>query len=402
MKKVVSIALVTCAMFLAVSQSSAQSGRARQTAPPAQPKPSASPTTEEDNSGVNVVDGPPETIEGDVLRVNTSLVTVPVSVMDRYGKYIPDLKRQDFRIFDQGVEQKIAYFATIDQPFTVALVMDTSNSTHFKLEDIQNAAIVFVNQLQPHDRVLVISFDDSIKVLTEATSDRDVLARAIRKTKTGGGTRLYDAVHTVLRKKLSSIEGRKAIVLFTDGVDTTSRSASFSSTLREAQESDGAIYSVSYDTSADVGPMIGQIPTPGTHPNISIGIPGWPGANGGRGGYPGSGANLPEYRLASEYLHELSYTTGGRYLRGDSLSDVSSAFTEIADELRRQYSIGYYPRPVGQPGQVRKIKVTVNKPDIAVKARDSYIYAANKTDDKQAPTTTTTSTPAPPKLEKKP
>lgn len=379
MRHVISSALVLLAIVLTAGQSQAQSGRAR----PAPTTPAANSTRQQssntaadDPNETLEASGPPETIEGDVLRVDTSLVTVPVSVMDRYGKYIPNLRRQDFHIFDEGVEQKIAYFATVDKPFTVALVIDTSGSTHFKLEEIQDAAISFVNQLQPEDRVLVISFDDSIKVLAEATNDRGVLTHAIRRTRTGGGTRLYDAVDMVIRKKLGSISGRKAVVLFTDGVDTTSRSASYSSTLREAQESDGAFYTVNYDTSHDLGNMgQGGIPSPGSH-GIGIWIHGLP---GGVGNGPATG----DYRRATEYLHELAETSGGRYYRGDTLQGIASAFAEVADELRRQYSLGYYPRKDGQAGQLRKIKVRVNNPDLVVKSRDSYIYSQKKAADKE-------------------
>ena len=394
MRHVISRALVFLAIVFVGGQVLGQSGRTR----PGQSTPGTNSTGQasgQTSSGTTVgdlddksqVDGPAETIEGDVLRVDTSLVTVPVSVMDRYGKYIPNLRRQDFHIFDEGVEQKIAYFATVDQPFTVALVIDTSGSTHFKLEEIQDAAISFVNQLQPEDRVLVISFDDSIKVLSEATNDRNALTHAIRRTRTGGGTRLYDAVDMVIRKKLSALSGRKAVVLFTDGVDTTSRSASYSSTLREAQESDGAFYTVNYDTSHDLG-NVGQggIPTPGST-GIGIWIPGWPGGNGGKGGgLPGGIGNGPasgDYRRATEYLHELAETSGGRYYRGDTMQGISSAFAQVADELRRQYSLGYYPRQAGQPGQVRQIKVRVNQPDLVVKSRDSYVYSQKKATDKE-------------------
>jgi VWFA-related protein len=306
--------------------------------------------------------------------------------MDRYGKYIGDLRKSDFHLFDQGVEQKIAYFATVDQPFTVALVLDTSDSTHFKLDEIQNAAISFVRLLQPQDRVMVVSFDDQIKILTEPTSDREVLAQAIRKTRNGGGTRLYDAVATVIKKKLSATSGRKAIVLFTDGVDTTSRSDSYSSTLRLAQESEAGIYTVGYDTSSQFGTLgQGGIPMPGSHGNIGLGIPGWPGGNGGRGGYPGGGSNDPEYRRADQYLHELADVSGGRFYRGDTIVDVSSAFAQVADELRRQYSLGYYPRPVGEPGQLRTIKVRITKPDLVIRARESYIYKKEVAEAKSQP-----------------
>ena len=388
MRQTISGAFILVAILLVASHLQAQSGRTRpgqSTSGTTTPGKTTNQTsTEGDSDSPNQVDGPPETIEGDVLRVDTSLVTVPVSVVDRYGKYIPNLRRQDFHVFDQGVAQKIAYFATVDQPFTVALVIDTSGSTHFKLEEIQDAAITFVNQLQPQDRVLVVSFDEEIKVLSEATNDRDALTRAIHRTRTGGGTRLYDAVEIVIKKKLSGIPGRKAIVLFTDGVDTTSRSASYSSTVRQAQESDGAIYTVDYDTSRDVG-NTGQVPWPGGRGGISIGIPGWPGGNGGRGGYPGGGggSSTGEYRRAEQYLHELAETSGGRYYRGDTIISISSAFTQVADELRRQYSLGYYPRPAGQAGQLRQIKVRVNQSDLVVKARESYIYAQKKAADKE-------------------
>lgn len=372
MKHVISTALVFLAIIFVAGPLNGQSGRTRPGTPPTTPATPPSATVD-DLDDKPQADGPPETIEGDTLRFNTSLVMVPVSVMDRYGKYIPNLRRQDFRVYDEGVEQKIAYFATVDKPFTVALVLDTSGSTHFKLEEIQDAAIAFVNQLQPEDRVLVISFDDSIKVLTEATNDRDALMRAIRRTHTGGGTRLYDAVDMVIRKKLGKISGRKAVVLFTDGVDTTSGSASYNSTLREAQESDGAFYTVSYDTSRDAV-NLGGIPTPGST-GIGIWIHGLPGSIG-------NGPVAGEYRRAEQYLHELAETSGGRYYRGDTMQGISSAFAQVADELRRQYSLGYYPRPAGQPGQLRKIKVRVKQADLVVKSRDSYIYSQKKATDK--------------------
>jgi Ca-activated chloride channel family protein len=205
--------------------------------------------------------------EEEVVRVSTALVTIPVSVMDRNGKYVADLRKEDFRIYEDGSEQEIAYFATVEKPFVVALVIDTSNSTAFRLEDIQDAAIAFVNQLRPEDRVLVVSFDDQVRVLSEATNDRYALRDAIRRTRTGGGTKLYDAVDFVIKQRLERVEGRKAIVLFTDGVDTTSKRASYESTLRDAEEFDATVYPIQYDTYSQMGG--GNAPT-------------WPGGGGRR------------------------------------------------------------------------------------------------------------------------
>src|SRR5260370_37857001 len=110
--------------------------------------------------------GPEEVSEGDIIRVNTTLVSIPASVTDRDVKYIPDLRKDDFRIWEDGAEQQVAYFASTEKPFTVALMIDTSGSTRFKLEEMQDAAISFVNQLRSDDRVLVMSFDDKIRFLT--------------------------------------------------------------------------------------------------------------------------------------------------------------------------------------------------------------------------------------------
>ena len=208
---------------------------------------------------------PEEFGEGDILRVDTTLVSIPVSVMDRNGKFIPNLRQEDFHIWENGVEQRVAYFASVDKPFTVALVIDTSGSTKSRIMEIQDAATTFVNQLRPDDRVMVVSFSDRIRVLSQPTNDRAALRDAIQMTQPGSGTRLYDAVDMIINEHFNRIEGRKAIVLFTDGVDTTSKRASYESTVRDAEELDALIYPVKFDTYAE---MVG-------------GGGGWPGGGGG-------------------------------------------------------------------------------------------------------------------------
>src|SRR2546423_9503149 len=141
--------------------------------------------------------GPEELGEGDVLRVDTTLVSIPVSVMDRDGKCIPNLRKEDFRIWEDGVEQRVGYFASTEKPFTVALVLDTSGSVRFRMEEIQDAAIAFVNQLRADDKVMVASFDDHIRIFP-ATNDHARLRDEIQQTRLGSGTKLYDAVHQVM------------------------------------------------------------------------------------------------------------------------------------------------------------------------------------------------------------
>jgi Ca-activated chloride channel homolog len=323
--------------------------------------------------------GPEEVDAGDIIRVNTTLVTIPVSVMDRDGRYVPNLQKEEFRIWEDGVEQEVAFFQSVDKPFSVVLMLDTSPSTQFRLEDIQDAAITFVNQLRRDDRVMVVSFNDDIKILSEFTTDRHKLERAIQRANTDDGTRLYDAVDTVINEQLSRVQGRKAIVLFTDGVDTTSRRASYESNIMDAQELDALIYPVQYDTSADMNSTNFPVGRPGdVWDQILGGIFGGGQRRGGHrggGGYPQRrGRADSDYELASRYLLELADSTGGREYRADSLQNMSMAFANVAEELRRQYSIGYYPKRPPQPGQQRQIRVRARQPNLAVRARDSYIF----------------------------
>src|SRR5688500_10797299 len=190
-----------------------------------------------------------EVAGGDVVRIDTNLVTVPVSVFDRQGRLIPNLERESFSVFENGVEQQIKHFEPTEKPFTVALVLDTSGSTVFDLWEIKEAAIAFAKQLRPQDRVLVVTFNDLVMLLTEATNDLKLVTEVIQRgANTGFSTRLYDAVTLVINERLNKIDGRKAVVLFTDGVDTRSYQATYQSTLREAEELDALIYSIQYDT----------------------------------------------------------------------------------------------------------------------------------------------------------
>ena len=297
--------------------------------------------------------------------------------MDRGGRYIPNLRKEDFRLWEDGVEQDVAFFASVDKPFSLVLMIDTSGSTRFRLEDIQDAAIAFVNQLRPDDRVMVVSFDDRVRLLSEFTTDRDRLRNAIRQTETGGGTRLYDALDLVINQRLVNERGRKAICLFTDGVDTTSRRASYESNIRDVEELDALVYPVQYDTYSDMGG------------GGNSGGGGWP-SNGDifdqifggvfrRRGGGGPGTSKSDYNTASRYLHDLADKTGARSFEADSTQNLAYAFGQVAEELRRQYSLGYYPKSPAQAGQRRYVKVRVNQPNLAVRTRESYVFNSQGT-----------------------
>ena len=183
-----------------------------------QAKPSSTPPPE-----------PPDDIE--TVKTDTNLVTVPVIATSRDGLYIADLRKEEFTISEDGVPHDISFFGKIAAPFHVILMLDTSASTQEKLRHIQNAAYIFVQQLRPADRVKVITFDDQVRDLNEFTSDRETLKTAINSARSGQGTKVYDAFELALNT-IRAIKGRKAIVVFTDGVDWHSDSATFDGTLR--------------------------------------------------------------------------------------------------------------------------------------------------------------------------
>jgi len=325
----------------------------------------------------------PATEEKEIVKVDTELVTVPVRVLDRKGRFVGGLTQENFHVLEDGVEQPIQYFSNEAEPFTVALVLDMSYSTKFQISEIQSAAIAFIDQLGPRDKVMVVSFDENVHMLCEATNDRSQIYRAIRSTRIATGTSLYEAVDLVMNERLKRITGRKAIILFTDGVDTTSMRSNDLRNLSDAMELDALIYPIRYDTFQDVqsmkdrpmivnnppvitGPLPGKtsIPVPVSVPTVVTGND--------------KGTSVEEYRRAEEYLNQLALRTGGRIYLANTFGNLSGAFSRIASELREYYSLGFYPPEGGEPGRLRKIKVRVDKPEVAVKARDSYVFGRKK------------------------
>jgi Ca-activated chloride channel family protein len=266
--------------------------------------------------------------EGEVLRISANLVSVPVSVVNRDGQYVIDLLQRDFRVYEDGEEQTIIHFSNVDQPFSVVLLIDTSGSTAPFVDQIKAAAKVFVEQLRPADTVRPIYFHGEIKPLTaEGINDRKMFEAAIDRIEPGPinmGTRLYDAVSFGL-SALKPVTARKAVILITDGENTWGK-ATMKSTLREAEESDVVVYTVQY------------------------------------------GDFVPQ-----KYLQQLAEKTGGRYFKGGEMSSIKQSFVEVADELRRQYVLGYHPHEP-ERGGVRKIRVKVDRKHVAVRARKSYTY----------------------------
>ena len=366
--------------------------------------------------------------DDEVERVSVHVVSVPVSVTDRDGRFVSDLKESDFRVSENGRDQSISYFASVEQPFTVMLLLDTSGSTSLRLQDIQSAAVAFVNQLRPQDRVLPVAFDnDAVALLPGWASDRAVLTQAIRSARTGMimeskdreervgpdgkkfvlnhvNTRLYDAFYKSA-DALRQIKGRKALILFTDGFDNASRLATRASTLALAEELDALVYVVQFTRYGNYVPKgqpavrtfggpATQPVTTGPPPVVSqqtitqmnttgVSAPGPSRATpvgGGGGGVIYTAPMRPFERRSPKilevehYLEGLAERTGGRFFIADDMSKIEQAFAAVADELRRMYSIGYRPDPLARAGERREVKVKVKRERVAVRARKNYVF----------------------------
>ena len=363
--------------------------------------------------------------EQDAVRLKTTLVQVPAVVTDRSGRFITDLSQSDFTVFEDGKRQELAVFAAVKQPFNAVLVLDTSNSAQDRLRAIQNTAVSFTRQLGPGDRMMVISFDNEVKQLTDFTSDPKELETAIRGTESGFGKLMYEAVTRAL-ERLKDVEGRRAVILFSDGVDMRSIDATAESTTRMAEEMNAVIYFVKFDTRwwieaearkhqaenkksklpFDVDgriplppefggpdPQNPEIPKPDS-PRIEIGSGrievGSPrrqptvtrddGIGGSRSDrIPGReppdpiGENLDKlYGEADAYLQTLTTRTGGRVFQAETFENTRTAFATIAEEMRNLYVLGYYPSSNRGDGKYHKIKLEVTRKAVQVRARTGY------------------------------
>lgn len=366
MRKVAVYILLVCAASFSVLAQASRTPRPRAGAPPPAINNDAPSSRErqppvlkgDPSANPQTVKQTPAPIKDDqVITVETNLVTTPVSVLDRNGRFIPGLRKKDFKIFEDGVQQKITYFQSEEQPFTVVLMIDTSPSTKYHIDEIHFAAVTFVNQLRPTDKVMVVAFDQRFRVFTEPTNERQKMYAAIYSAQFGSGTSLYDAVDRVANLDLLNVPGRKAVVIFTDGVDTTSRRANYESSIAAVEEIDALLYPIRYNTllRGDIAGIPGVQLPPGVLARL------------------GRGQSAAEYEKGRLYLETLASNSGGRMFEAETITNLEESFAGVAEELRRQYSIGYYPDDTGEAGERRRIKIQVARPKVVVRAKTTYI-----------------------------
>jgi VWFA-related protein len=339
------------------------------------------------------------------LNLSATLVQVPTVVTERGGKFVSDLTQSDFTLMEDGKRQDIGLFQAVKQPFSVVIVIDTSNSAEDRLKAMQNSAIEFVQQLGPEDRAMLITFDNEIHELSDFTSDHSELESAIKGVEAGFGKLLYEAVNRAL-EKLKEVEGRRAVILFTDGVDLDSIEASAESTARQAEQVGAAIYTVKFETRwwiesqalKQIAEMNkrpdrpygaeGRIPLPSGGPSpTGMPNPGSPKIQVETSGIPtisikeerptaeSTKENLDKmYGKADAYLAGLSDHTGGRLFSSQTLTDTRTAFASIAEELRNQYLIGYYTSAKRADDKYHKIKVETTKKGLTVRSRQGFRF----------------------------
>ncbi len=296
--------------------------------------------------------GPQEISENDVIRVDTELVGLNVSVVDRgTNRGVNGLSKEDFRLYENNAAQQIAHFESASAPFNLVLLVDLSGSTATVVELIKSAALHFVDAARPFDRIGVITFAGGQVVVSPLTSDHEVLRQRIRAIqRPEGSTRLYDsvgfAIDEVFRESKDS--RRNAIVVISDGLDSVlpnvtgeGSTASYEEMIRRAKEFDGVIYSIWTDTQTyqPLSPLDIQQET---------------------------------FDLAHDQMKELSDAGGGAFYECEKLEDLAGAYDRVVADLGTLYTLAYRPMNKVRDGSWRAIKVTVNRPNTVARGKRGY------------------------------
>jgi Ca-activated chloride channel family protein len=268
------------------------------------------------------------------FKSGTQIVSLFTTVTDAQRRLVPDLVQDDFEVFDNDKPQPLTFFENEVQPISVVCMLDTSGSMTLSLDLLRQAGIEFVSRLLPADQARVGAFNDRIEFNSRFMNDRDQLITDIKNLDYGNGTRLWDAVGASL-DELKGIDGRRVILVFTDGDDTASRSYSLGKVIDRARVDEVMIYAVGLES---------QILNIRTKPD--------------RG------------------LRKIADETGGGYFELTKASELSSTFTRVAQELHSQYVLGFTPMQLD--GKVHKLSVRVKKPGMNARARRSYLAGTER------------------------
>lgn len=281
-------------------------------------------------------------LEGDLVSLNAS-------VTDRLGNAIPGLAKSDFTVYENNVKQEIRFFSPVSTPFNLILMLDLSGSTREKIHMIKQAAINFLNVLNPEDRVAVVTFAQEVKLISPLTADRQVLQQRINViSQPSGRTALYEAYWYVLTNILRDLRGRRnALVVLTDGVDSsisqyfpTTSFITFEDIVEKIEEMDVTAYPIYLDTEPEVVGHLMESPK--------------------------------TYELARKQLKILAEVTGGIMFSAAAVSDLDQTYEQVAAELRTVYSLGYYPTNKSRDGRWRRVRLVVTRKGAVARTRRGY------------------------------
>jgi Mg-chelatase subunit ChlD len=349
--------------------------------------------------------------ETTTIKKDVNVVNVLTTVRNKQGQIVNNLTKDDFKLADDGRPQTIKYFAKVtDMPLTLGLLVDTSLSQRRVLEQERTASYTFLEDLlrEWKDKAFVLHFDSEVELLQDLTNSRPKLEAALQKLEVpspqqsqsgggqqqhGGGTLLNDAVFLAADEIMSKVQGRKALIILSDGVDQGSK-VSLTRAIEAAQRSDTLVYTILFADPGAYNNMAGG--NPGGHHGGgfpgggSIGFPGGGYPGGGRqgggnpgGGYPGGGGGggsqggrgggrSQGHADGKQVMERLAQQTGGRFYEVSKHESIEQIYTSIGEELRNQYNLGFTPDLADADGGYHKILVTATQKDLTVQARDGY------------------------------
>ena len=360
----------------------------------ATPTPGATPTNQPQTNSSGEEVG-----EGDVVRVETKLVSVPAVVTDRNGHPLAGLRAENFVVLEDGKPQRVTNFATTEAPFEIALLLDTSGSTHDELGLIRDAANAFINALRPGDRVGIVAFNNTprngspmatVEVLSGLESDRKALRAAIENLGSSNGTPFYDGLGRVADQVFrdppsEEMRGRRAVVALTDGVDSSSDSG-YDDARAKLARAGLASYFIQVNTEEYVEDRLLKDCQDDGRLTLSakqlerfrqLFVPQAQKEDYQdfcrMGQFERMDISRQLYNLARKEMGELARATGGKAFAAGSVQEARAAFAEVANEIGTQYSLGYYPSNKTRDGRFRQIKVEMRGvKDATVRAREGY------------------------------
>lgn len=292
--------------------------------------------------------------EGFRIGVAVDQVFLSVNARSVHGGFVSDLRQEDFEVYEDGAQQEIANFYSQEVPVHVVLLIDASGSTRYNQTEIRRAALKFAESLKPEDQVAIITFNDAPRLIMNWGSDIERIKLSLESIYAKGPTVLNDALYVTFDDLLADVEGKKAVILLTDGVDTGSM-VSFEESRELALRSEAMVYVVS---------KLKEY---------------WTGAIGARQQYVLRGMSVPA-ELSDDYiiqvrrdLQSLAETTGGKVLETEAFTNLTDIYSRVAEELKNQYYISYVPSNGRKDGTWREVEVKVKfRPDVVVSTRRGY------------------------------